>query len=288
MLVHAVLTSLCVGLVSATVVCPDGSLCPDKNTCCLTKGGYGCCNYPSAVCCSDQLHYCPAGYHCSSAAQLCVKDGQPRYRLAWLKHTPTQEPESTLLKLSLPESDSRAIQETSDAVVWCDTATYCSDDATCCLGRSGNWGCCGRTNGQCCRDGIHCCPYGFYCNIASTKCLSGDLSIDAIPQLPAVRSDDDQSDRRAIQERPSAVGKVICDEGVYCSNGETCCLSTTGTWGCCVYSHAHCCRDGIHCCPSGYMCDSSSACQSGYLRIAASPQLPALRSDGYQQRDPEM
>lgn len=47
MLVHAVLASLFVGLLSATVVCPNGGHCPDKSTCCLTKEGYGCCNDPS-------------------------------------------------------------------------------------------------------------------------------------------------------------------------------------------------------------------------------------------------
>ncbi|XP_062385885.1 progranulin-like isoform X2 [Sardina pilchardus] len=285
MLAYAVLASLCVGLVSSTVVCPDGGLCQDRNTCCLTKEGYGCCNDPFAVCCSDQLHCCPAGYHCSSAAQSCVKDGLPWYRLAWLKHTPAQEPESTRLKLSVPEFDSSAVQETTpDAgVVKCDNTYSCRDDAICCIGRSGNWSCCPHQHGRCCRDGIHCCPFGFYCNRASTKCLKGDLSIDATPQMPAVRSDDDQSDQRAIQERPPAVGVEQCDEDYRCSDGQTCCLSPIGTWTCCRYSRGHCCRDGYHCCPSGYICDSRSyRCLRGYLHIDASPQLPALKYDDYQ------
>ena len=48
------------------VQCPDGSFCPDENTCCkLAGGGYGCCPSPSAVCCSDGIHCCPHGFTCS-------------------------------------------------------------------------------------------------------------------------------------------------------------------------------------------------------------------------------
>ncbi|XP_041931842.1 progranulin-like isoform X4 [Alosa sapidissima] len=118
MLAHAVLTFLCVGLVSATVVCPDGGLCPDKNTCCLTTRGYGCCNdpferptdlsvvwcndnhtthcpdgttcclspyfgwgccnHPLAQCCSDGIHCCPHGYYCDSTSTQCLRGGGQR------------------------------------------------------------------------------------------------------------------------------------------------------------------------------------------------------------------
>lgn len=40
---------LCLALVglSTALVCPDGGMCEDKNTCCKnTAGGYGCCPLP--------------------------------------------------------------------------------------------------------------------------------------------------------------------------------------------------------------------------------------------------
>ncbi|XP_041931838.1 progranulin-like isoform X1 [Alosa sapidissima] len=177
MLAHAVLTFLCVGLVSATVVCPDGGLCPDKNTCCLTTRGYGCCNDPFAVCCSDQLHCCPAGYRCGDAAQSCVKDGLPWFRLQWTMNSPAKEPETGPLKLSLPDSETNAIQErpTDLSVVWCNDnhTTHCPDGTTCCLSPYFGWGCCNHPLAQCCSDGIHCCPHGYYCDSTSTQCLRG-------------------------------------------------------------------------------------------------------------------
>ena len=47
------------------VPCPDGKSCPDKDTCCRTKNGYGCCPSPNAVCCSDMIHCCPEGTTCN-------------------------------------------------------------------------------------------------------------------------------------------------------------------------------------------------------------------------------
>ena len=44
------------------VECDDGSECPTGTTCCkLASGQWGCCPYPSAVCCSDGEHCCPEG-----------------------------------------------------------------------------------------------------------------------------------------------------------------------------------------------------------------------------------
>jgi hypothetical protein len=57
------------------IVCPNGSTCPDLNTCCpLASGGYGCCPYYLATCCQDRLHCCPYGKHCTDTG-LCVGDG---------------------------------------------------------------------------------------------------------------------------------------------------------------------------------------------------------------------
>ncbi len=40
--------------------CPDYTYCPSGDSCCkLYTGGYGCCPYSKAVCCSDGEHCCP-------------------------------------------------------------------------------------------------------------------------------------------------------------------------------------------------------------------------------------
>lgn len=52
----------------------DGKMaCPFLMTCCIIANGnpiyntdYGCCLIPSAVCCSDGIHCCPAGYRCGT------------------------------------------------------------------------------------------------------------------------------------------------------------------------------------------------------------------------------
>ena len=55
------------------VVCPDQSLCPLDNTCCMhASGGYGCCPNLNAVCCSDGLHCCPEGYTCDLSNGKCI------------------------------------------------------------------------------------------------------------------------------------------------------------------------------------------------------------------------
>ncbi|EGD74077.1 progranulin [Salpingoeca rosetta] len=46
------------------IVCPDGSYCPDFNTCCQIPGGYGCCSLSDGVCCPDGAFCCPSGMTC--------------------------------------------------------------------------------------------------------------------------------------------------------------------------------------------------------------------------------
>jgi len=60
------------GTPSELVICPSGSMCPDANTCCLTKAGrYGCCPLPDAVCCSDMRTCCPHGTTCDVYSKNC-------------------------------------------------------------------------------------------------------------------------------------------------------------------------------------------------------------------------
>ncbi|KAN0014605.1 hypothetical protein ACTFIU_000923 [Dictyostelium citrinum] len=55
-----------------SVKCPDGSLCPNSNTCCPASGGsYACCPTPNAQCCSDKQHCCPYQFTCGNGGNIC-------------------------------------------------------------------------------------------------------------------------------------------------------------------------------------------------------------------------
>jgi hypothetical protein len=59
------------------VNCADGSQCNDGSTCCqLQSGGYGCCPYVNAVCCSDKQSCCPNGYTCDLQNKQCDQNGK--------------------------------------------------------------------------------------------------------------------------------------------------------------------------------------------------------------------
>lgn len=62
------------GVGEKIVYCPGGQYyCADYNTCCLLPSGqWGCCPYPSAVCCPDKVHCCPAGTRCDSTSTQCI------------------------------------------------------------------------------------------------------------------------------------------------------------------------------------------------------------------------
>ncbi|KAN0047324.1 hypothetical protein ACTA71_001706 [Dictyostelium dimigraforme] len=55
-----------------SVKCPDGSLCPNSNTCCpASDGSYACCPTPNAECCSDKQHCCPYQFTCGNGGNIC-------------------------------------------------------------------------------------------------------------------------------------------------------------------------------------------------------------------------
>ncbi|KAK0413252.1 hypothetical protein QR680_006688 [Steinernema hermaphroditum] len=50
------------------------------------------------------------------------------------------------------------------------------------------------------------------------------------------------------------------DEGV-CEIYETCCAMKNGTFGCCPYIYANCCKNFNSCCQSGFECnDKTKSC----------------------------
>ncbi|KAF1450274.1 hypothetical protein FQV07_0009542, partial [Pygoscelis papua] len=49
---------------------------------------------------------------------------------------------------------------------------------------------------------------------------------------------------------------VPCPDGQSeCPDNATCCVTASGTWGCCPMPQASCCADKVHCCPHATVCD---------------------------------
>ncbi|XP_062846762.1 granulin 1 isoform X2 [Trichomycterus rosablanca] len=274
------------GLVSSTIICPDGTQCQDKTTCCLTDTGYSCCPYPSAVCCPDKAHCCPADYHCNMESQMCERRGMPWYRFPSTPQVSAEDPEDIA---STPPIESL---NSSVSVVHCDNYHVCPDGTTCCRSPSGFWSCCIYNMGQCCPNGVACCPYGYKCDSTSTKCFKGTLSMPSSPKIAAIPSNTVQvsaeepeeiASTPLIESLNSSVSVVHCDNYHVCPDGTTCCRSPSGFWSCCIYNMGQCCPNGVACCPYGYKCDSTSTkCFKGTLSMPSSPKIAAIPSNTVQ------
>ena len=124
--------------------CPDHSLCPSDSTCCEMSQGYGCCPGLYAVCCSDGVHCCEAGYRCDLAKQACIPERNTT--------------DSKILKFETMLSAKPNLQIRPCGV------GYCEDYQTCCSPDK----CCPYYSGVCCYGGDRCCPFGYHCSIDDT------------------------------------------------------------------------------------------------------------------------
>lgn len=209
---------VCLLSVCSALICPDGGMCEDGNTCCQTPGGgYGCCPLLNAECCSDHLHCCHEGTLCDMEHGTCVNK---THTLEWVRRVGAKQ-------------ITRA-----QAVVCPDQESECPDDTTCCQMPDGTWGCCPMPNAVCCDDRRHCCPQGTTCDLSHSKCVSTVRgSTPLLEKFPAIRK------------------VVICpDKESICPDNTTCCKLSNGTYGCCPMPNAVCCDDHIHCCPEGTTC----------------------------------
>ncbi|XP_045693507.1 progranulin [Phyllostomus hastatus] len=69
------------------VQCGEGRFCHDNQTCCRdSRGGWACCPFPQGVCCADQRHCCPLGFHCGNKGTKCLR----RKTMRW--DTPLRNP----------------------------------------------------------------------------------------------------------------------------------------------------------------------------------------------------
>ncbi|CAG5132328.1 unnamed protein product, partial [Candidula unifasciata] len=218
----------CCPLVS--VVCPGGkSQCPDGTTCCKMKsGGYGCCPYQLATCCSDGIHCCPEGFRCDLSAGFCVRG---KDSISW----------------------SEKFQATPiNATVTCKDSTVCPNGNTCCELGSSHYGCCPLKEAVCCSDHTHCCPQGYQCDVLSGTCNKGSEVLAWLTGKPSRSAQNVSSDC------------VFCRNGSVCPDDNTCCLMTSGEYGCCNMPGATCCSDHTHCCPHGYSCNvTANICHWG-------------------------
>jgi len=191
------------------VQCPDGqSSCPDGTTCCqLASGGYGCCPYPNATCCTDKAHCCPNGYQCNLQKQQCVKSTAGGRLMV--------KPMMKKINARMAATKAFKLQD-----VQCpDGQSSCPDGTTCCQLASGGYGCCPYPNATCCTDKAHCCPNGYQCNLQKQQCVKSSSSgklffMPLMKKIAATKTehteeeiqDIDEEDRSAIKAEgaPSA------------------------------------------------------------------------------------
>uniref|UniRef100_UPI003AAD5DEB granulin b n=1 Tax=Centroberyx gerrardi TaxID=166262 RepID=UPI003AAD5DEB len=253
---------LCLALLglSTALICPDGGMCEDKNTCCKNPaGGYGCCPLPNAECCSDHLHCCYEGTVCDLVHSKCINK---TVSLPWVRRLPAQQ------LMLVPQ-----FKEGVKAVICPDQESECPDDTTCCQLPDGSWGCCPLAKAVCCEDKRHCCPEGTTCDLTHSKCLSATL--EAFPMLEKLPA------RRRENKPAAGVASVTCPGGKSsCPDSTTCCLLTSGDYGCCPYPEAVCCSDHLHCCPGNTTCDlEHEMCTSGETQVPLLKKIPALPND---------
>ncbi|KAL2101370.1 hypothetical protein ACEWY4_003131 [Coilia grayii] len=236
------------------VTCDTEHSCPDGTTCCKNEQGeWACCPLPEAVCCEDHIHCCPHGTTCNVAAGTCDSADGPASMV-------TKLPATTTYKMPiLPDEFSLTSQ--------CDPSTSCPDRNTCCfMKKEKKWGCCPFPNALCCEDGEHCCPHGYQCNMATTTCTKGDVTIPWYNKMSA-------------QSTPSPnqpVAAATCNASSKCSSDSSCCQLSDGKWGCCPLTEAVCCADQAHCCPKGYTCNlEAGSCQRSVYFQAQ--MLPLIR-----------
>lgn len=245
---------------SSALVCPDGGMCEDENTCCMNiVGGYSCCPLPHAECCSDHLHCCFEGTVCDLVHSKCVNK---TVSLPWMRRVPTKQ------ALLVPQ-----LEERVKAVICPDEESECPEETTCCQLVDGSWGCCPLAKAVCCEDKLHCCPEGTKCDIAHSKCVAASLeSFPMLEKLPA---------RRRENSPASTVGSVTCPGGASsCPDSYTCCLLTSGDYGCCPYPQAMCCSDHLHCCPDNTICDlEHGVCKSGETSVPMLMKIAAVPND---------
>ncbi|NWZ73616.1 GRN protein, partial [Acrocephalus arundinaceus] len=109
-----------------------------------------------------------------------------------------------------------------------------------------------------CTGGHRCCPRGSHCGADGESCVT-DLGMGTRVAPRAVPCPDGQSE---------------------CPDDATCCVTSSGAWGCCPMPQASCCADKVHCCPHATICDlTHGRCVSptGDTDVPLSTAFPAWK-----------
>ncbi|XP_075962625.1 progranulin-like isoform X2 [Anarhichas minor] len=220
---------------SCAITCPDGSVCSDSTTCCLTKNGYSCCHYPNEPVnkqVPDQIKssvvHCDNYYVCPDSTTCC-------------RHP-------TGVWFCCPYSPG-----------WC-----CRDGYHCCA-----WGYdCDVTYTHCVRrQGLR---YPF---IPDQSKPSVPASLILPSEEKSSLQETPMTALAEASDINTAEGVIRCDPRFYCSAGTSCCKASTGKWSCCPFKLGQCCADGRHCCAYGFKCDSTStSCKGQYSEIPSLAQ----------------
>ncbi|KAG7263793.1 hypothetical protein CRUP_009977 [Coryphaenoides rupestris] len=247
--------------------CPAGSACNvDENkcvslttskempieTCCMKANhNWGCCPLDQAVCCADMIHCCPHGMRCNLRDHTCDSGSSlmPLVETPVMTSVPAkasggpeakgEEVEEEAALTSLPTTTTTTTTTTTAASqprpadtmgeevvggpVQCDPVTTCPVHTTCCfMSSSKHWGCCPIPKAVCCANGEHCCPTNYKCDESTGTCYKGEVAIPWYTKVPAV-------DAGSM----AAPNSVACDVESKCPIHFTCCLFSSGQWGCC-------------------------------------------------------
>ncbi|CAL8086776.1 unnamed protein product [Orchesella dallaii] len=143
-------------------LCPDHKKsCRKGQTCCDDKqGGFGCCPYENATCCTDGLHCCPQETSCDLSAGRCRRNKSQK-QLLLVPATKSEIISNVLEGNSL----GAFFHGTSGDKQRCpDQKQSCPSTYTCCQAPEEGYSCCPYANATCCADKIHCCAQGSKCS----------------------------------------------------------------------------------------------------------------------------
>ncbi|KAM8945291.1 progranulin [Pelodytes ibericus] len=268
---------LLISVVAATL-CPDGTTCSKDSLCCELPGeqGYGCCSKEEII--SQSLPMIATETSCSDITSCpdeytCVTTPEGNYACCPLSQGSSCQdgrhccPTGTVCS----EDAHQCIPASNQSAVICpDGRSECPSDSTCCMMPDQRWGCCPIPQASCCSDHLHCCPRNALCDVQHGRCISEEGVTPWMSKHPA---------KVKLMTLDDILKQTPCPDRSFCPDGTSCCKQRDGTYGCCPFTDAVCCRDYVHCCPSGTSCDlTHEKCVSKNLETPLFKKIPALNA----------
>jgi hypothetical protein len=281
--------------------CPDGSYCPNDETCCPTPSGkYGCCPDAGMVD-VNQEKWCPDGSSCPNN-KICCPTSSGKYDCCPYAGLVFEQMVDVNQEKRCPDGSSCPNDETccptpsgkygccpyagaqsppgSESLV-CPDGSSCPGTAACCRTYVNSYTCCPYPNDVCCDDGRHCCARLTICDQRTLTCLPGDKSAPwdrPVASVAAIPAPEETMKLVPIVERQaSPAPNIVCPGGGSCSGTAACCRTYSGQYNCCNYPTDVCCSDGLHCCARGTICDQKNLkCLPGEKSLPWDKPTPAI------------